>query len=260
MTANGEGYKKLWADHWATTLRGIYRWEQAHREGKMPHFSDVPAMLVWVLTARGLTEETKARAAAIRSGEYVIPEMPEPPPPPEPTAAWTKFKEARQKKGHAEQLGDLEAFRDFYASKLGEAIDLNQISEIKLYNELLLDTANSIRQQKLAADKLGIEEGRLYTKEQLRAIIRAWAFWAMRGVDTDLPDLCKNVVGVKSVDEARRITEPILLSARFLKPFAKAARVDGESELAPWIVAEMREAVDDYLENGAEKFQEEAKL
>lgn len=232
----------------------------------MPLASDVPAMLKWELSAKRAPEKFSARCAELRAKNHrsvlssSAPADPDSPPPVRHSAdpEWDEFRRSIAASGgpkdHASQIRDLEVFRDGYAFKLERAIERGDEADVKHWNTLLIDTSNAIRQAKLAADKLGIDEGELFPKADLARVIRAFAFWAMRAIDADLADLCPRLTGLAYVEEVRAILEPALLSNRFVKPFARAARVDSESSLAPWMVETLRDAVDDYIEKGSSAF------
>jgi hypothetical protein len=170
---------------------------------------------------------------------------------------WTAFKADLATEGprdHQAQMRDLESLLEYYRKRVEDAIATEQDTEVKFWNELYLDAFNTLRQQKLAADKLGLEEGQLFSKDQLEKILRALAYWSMRSIETDIPELRKQVIGLTDERQAHDILDSFLLSNRFLKPFAKASRIESESTLAPWIAETMKDAVDDYIENGVAEF------
>jgi hypothetical protein len=248
-----------WAAFWRVTQRSIQKWIAAHKEGKMPMVSDVPAMLAWELNAKLQSQAFRARCAEIRAGGAAVSGPANTVAPKAPAADWEKFKSATEGKRFDPKkiIAQMEEFAGFFHYMLEQANVAGDQAKQRFYSDLFFDAANSIRQQKLAADKLGIEEGNLFSKDQLAKIIRAWAFWSFRGIDAELADLCPKLPGLKSVAQARAILEPVLLSVRFVKPFARAARVESESSLAPWIVETIADAVDDFIEEGAAAFKEE---
>lgn len=254
VATKSDGETKRWSEFWHVTQRTVQRWGAAHERGEMPHYSNVPEILAWRHRAHKPPPEFMARCDEIEKNGI---EAPPAKPQPEPDLDWQTFKkQANKRLDHAQIIAQMEEFAAFYQYKLERANDKGDKAEQSFYSGLFFDAANSIRQQKLAADKLGIEEGQLFTKAQLARFIRAFAFWSMRGVDGVLAEVCPKMPGVKSVNDGRNLLEPVLLSERFVKPFAKAARVESESALSGWMVETVKDAVDDYIENGAKEFEE----
>lgn len=221
--------------------RTIKRWR-----AKAAPLHSVEEMSKWMLTQKRIPAGAVARMGEL-TGKAPDGTTPR-------NAAWLKFKaEHPEPKSLVQQT---ELFAAFFKLQLDDALDRGHKGDQKFFSEQFFDASNSIRQQKLAADKLGIEEGQLFTKEQLQRVFRAWTFWAMRGADDILAECCPRSLDLKTVPQARAIWEPAILSQRFVKPFAKASRVESESSLSPWMVETMKDAVDDFIENGAKEFEE----
>jgi hypothetical protein len=257
--SNDREFTARWADFWRVTQRTIQRWRIAATRGEMPSPDQIDEMLQWQLTASRPPGDFVKRCSEIRlkrahpaatgaaSYRGAGPVDPE----------WQKFREtlaASGPKDHQAQIRDLEVFRDGYAYKLELAINRGAEAEIKQWNALLIDTSNAIRQAKLAADKLGLEAGELLPRPVVEHLLRALAYWNLRGIDAHLDALSRRLLNLSFPEEARRILEPELLSSRFLHPFARAAKVASHHALPPWAVATLRDATDDLLENGAAEF------
>ncbi len=228
------------AAYYRVNERTIKRWN-----AKAAPLHSVEEMAKWALTQKKLPQGFQARMRELTGSNGTPAEA-------KPNESWEKFKTTNA--GKPGLIPQMERFAAFFHEQLEAAFERSDKTDQKFYSELFFDASNSIRQQKLAADKLGIEEGQLFTKAQLARVIHALAFWSMRTVDADLADLCPKLPGLKSVAEVRAILEPALLSARFVKPFARAARVESESSLSGWMVETIKDAVDDYIENGAAEF------
>lgn len=156
---------------------------------------------------------------------------------------------------HAEQIKTLERRLAFFDFKLQKAIRIHAQDDIKFYSEQVIKFSNAVRQQKLMADKLGLEKGDLLARSQAELYFRAWAFWAMRAVDASLNDLSPRLVSLTFPEEVRAVLEPSLLNNRFLIPFVLATKVESGVSLPEWALDCVRDAVDDYIEHGAASFE-----
>lgn len=258
MAAQDKFNSGEWADFWRVSQRVIQKWVGVHKAGGMPHVSNVKEMLEWELTAKKQSQSFRARCAEIRAGagSVIGPAAPEPK---KPDLDWQQFRatmSSRPKKEFNLLIQQMEEFAAFYHYKLERAHEMGERGDQRLYNDLFIETSNAIRQQKLAADKLGIEEGQLFTKAQLDKFIRAFVFWSMRAIDAELAaDPCKALLNLKSVEQVRAVREPRMLADRFVKPFARAARVESDSALSPWMVETVKDAVDDFIEGGSAEFE-----
>lgn len=229
------------AAYYRVNERTIKRWN-----AKAAPLHSVEEMAKWSLTQKKLPQGFLARMRELTGSNGTPAEA-------KPNESWEKFKTTNA--GKPGLIPQMERFAAFFHEQLEAAFERSDKTDQKFYSELFFDASNSIRQQKLAADKLGIEEGQLFTKAQLARFIRAFAFWSMRGNDAVIAELCpKMVAGFKSVSDARDALEPLVLSERFVKPFAKAARVVSESSLSGWMVETIKDAIDDYIEDGAAEF------
>lgn len=261
MAAQEKFSSELWAEFWRVSQRAIQKWVASHKDGAMPHVSDIPGMLAWELTAKKQSQAFRARCAEIRVGGGTVtgPSAAQAEEPKKPDLDWQEFRAtmgSRPKKEFSLLIQQMEEFAAFYHYKLERAHELGDKGDQRFFNDLFIETSNAIRQQKLAADKLGIEEGQLFTKAQLEKFIRAFVFWSMRAIDADLAaDPCKALLNLKSVEQVRAVREPRLLADRFVKPFARAARIESDSALSPWMVETVKDAVDDFIENGAKEFE-----
>ena len=146
--------------------------------------------------------------------------------------------------------------RAFAAFKFDKAAKENNRDDLKFFADLVAKLDSTLHDQQLRAKKLGIDAGDLVPRSEVERIARAWVFWAMRAVDADLAELCPKLTGLAQVNDVRGVLEPALLSNRFLKPFARAARIASPSAVPDWLVAILRDACDDYIENGAEEFKD----
>lgn len=252
---------KTQAAFWRVSHVTIHNWMAKHAEGKMPRVDDIPAMLEW---ERGLPRGGRGRGSVTfvaRCAELRV-ERGEKPPAPKTDEAWIKYREgagARDPAGHKEQIKSLEMFRDGYAMKLDDALARQDHAEVDRWNELLIKTTNSIRQNKLAADQLGLDRGDIISFDEMDRIIAAFGYWTMRAIEQHLDALSGKLAALSPGFEkknVRAVLEPELLSLRFLVPFAKSAKPSGIA-LPARAVAKLKQTAGDYLEDGERLMREE---
>jgi hypothetical protein len=238
-----------WAKFWRVSRQTADTWKQKAMRKEMPRSDDIPAMLDWEKTQIKKSPVFAARCAELRAeGEQAA-----------SRAAidedWVKFREgagATSPKDNKAQINTLEMFRDGYAMKLDDAMKRKDMPEIRRWNELLIETTNSIRQNKLAAEKLGLDQGDIISFDEMDRIIFAFGYWSMRAVDQHLDAIAAKLADLSpGFDKrtVRAVLEPELLSKRILIPFAKASKPSGVS-LPARAVAKLSQTVGDFLEDG----------
>jgi hypothetical protein len=238
-----------WSVFWRVSRQSVGTWNRKHLAGQMPRCDDVTAMLAWEKMQVRKSPEFAARCKELRieRGEEVGP--------PPVDEDWVKFREgqgATDPKDHKAQINTLEMFRDGYAMKLDDAMKRKDMPEIRRWNELLIETTNSIRQNKLAAEKLGLDQGDIISFAEMDRIIFAFGYWSMRAVDQHLDAIAAKLADLSpGFDKrtVRAVLEPELLSKRILVPFAKASKPSGVS-LPARAVAKLAQTVGDFLEDG----------
>lgn len=248
---------KKWALYWRVSRVTIHNWTEKARETppKMPRLDDVPAMLEWEKTQDRAAPAFKERCKELRM------ERGETAPAPKVDEAWLKYRATAGESGpadHKAQIKTLEVFRDGYAMKLDEAMARSAHDEVARWNSLLIETTNSIRQNKLAAEKLGLDRGDIISFEEMDRIIAAFGFWTMRQIELHLDAISGKLAALSPGFEkklVRAVLEPELLSERFLVAFAKASKPSGVS-LPARAVAKLKQTVGDYLEDGERLFRE----
>lgn len=248
---------RTWADFWKVTLQTIRNWRREH----VP-FKDPKAMGVWALTQGRLPEEVRKklaeldRAAAPASSRAkgkqgtIFDEDPD-------WADYQKAKGATAKSADAAATDTLEEHRGLYAFKLQRATMRGDQPQAKFFTEQLIIFDKAIRENKLLADRLGIQSGETITREDSERWFRAWAFWTMRSFDLMLSDLVPQISALApsiTSEQARKAVEPALLEARMFRPFVQATKVASKSSLPSWAVEVVIDSVDDYIERGAELF------
>jgi hypothetical protein len=144
--------------------------------------------------------------------------------------------------------------RAFADHKLGLAQSRGDLSGIKDATDALKLISSVLYDEETLASRLGREAGDTLPRPAAEALIAAFAYWALRAIDGHLDHLSRRLINLSYPEEARALLEPELLSARFLVPFARAAATPARNTLPPWLIARLRDTVDDYLDHGAAHF------
>jgi hypothetical protein len=244
---DARNYSSYWAAHWGVTPQAIRDWL---RRDDMPMPHDVPGMVAWAATPGRKPRGLLAKAAKLRESQgvtepgqkYVDPD-------------WSDFLANRPADASKDPLEEL---RDYYQIKLRKANAAGDENSIRIYSELVIKYEKAIRDNKLAADRMGIEVGQLVP----RADVERWAFgiayWLMRSTDAALDTLSAKLAPLAPGLEAAKVratAEPFLLGSMILEPFARAS-IQAGIGLEPWLCDRMRKTCGDYLENGERSFDE----
>lgn len=240
--SHDKNYTAERAKFWGVTQRTIQRWLK-----KSVPVDDVESMKVWARTQKRLPVGFQKKLAELRVAA-----------PMDADPDWDEFE--HQLAEHGETGGEenearLERYRDFFAFKLNKAIRAGQQDEIKYWEARFVTQEKAIRESKLLAEKLGLDNGETLRKHT-EAFVRALAFWSMRTTDDLIEYLAPRLVGLTFPEEVRSVIEPILLDARFVGPLARASQVEGEAGLPDWVPGEIKRAVGNYIEDGERAFEE----
>lgn len=261
-------FSRTWADHWRVTLRTVQRWRLAALRRAMPSPDDVPAMLRWELTPGAKPPAFRRRCAELRLAQaraLADPTLPAPTSPPpssesnhaELQADWVEFQRqhpTHTSKAQAAQIQTLERELEFATFALGRARDRGDDYAQKKFSDDVIKFSRAVKEQKLLADRLGLESGELIPRATCETYLRAHAYWTMRATDLALDALAARLINLSFPEEARTILEAELLSVRFVQAYAHATRVAARNALPPWAVHCIRDTVDDFIEHGAALF------
>ncbi len=243
------------AVYWRVTERTIARWR-----AKGAPLHDIAGMLEWSRDREKLPRAFIDRIAYLTGAPEddgdKRPDTEEARPldgSPDPN--WAEFE--KQARGDDPKLAmeKIARARDYAAFRFEKAAAKSDRSGMKFYGDLLAKMESVLHDAQLRAKKLGLDEGQLLPRGEVERIAWALAYWALRAVDLNLDALSVRFekLGLSSA-AAREVLEPELLSDRFLVPFARAAKIQGGTELPEWLVAKMREACGDFLEKGEAEF------
>ncbi|MCH8328475.1 MAG: hypothetical protein IID15_08155 [Candidatus Marinimicrobia bacterium] len=244
------------ATYWGVTIRTAQRWIRNGLPVRHPVL-----MAKHIITQRRCAPKARTRAQAILAAELSPSPKPADPadpadlstdPAPDPPVedpeylAWASGKTGKSP--------NLEELRNYYAYKLGPATRTGSQIDIKFWTDLLIKIDESLRRDKLLAEKLGIDQGQILPRNVVERYLHTLAFWLMRGVDQLLRELPPKLLNITYAEEAYHLLEPPLLDARFLAPLARAAANPSGISLPTWFITTLTDAVDDYIEHGAKNF------
>ena len=241
-----------WAEYWGVNRRSIQRWL---KQG-LP--VDRPArMALYIIDLKSPAPGAKAKAEEILAKQTKGIE---------PEALVEDEAEEVEEEGEPEDFAEdagnvnLEYLKGMYWRKLQAATKANREDLITYWDRKLRDVLKAIRDGELHAQRLGIEDGVTLPRNEVENLIRAMAFWLVRGIDQDMGDYAKKFLELNYVEEVQQVLDPYLLQRRLLIPFGKAASTSGPLRLPSWCVEILRDSVDDYIQNGADLFNEVAEV
>jgi hypothetical protein len=233
-----------YAIRYRVSLRTVKRWA-----AKGAPLGDDPAMIEW---ARG---QTNLPAGFLG---WIDDQSPKKTAPAEGADNdWAEFERLARTDDPKASMEKIAKARDFASFKFEKASQVDARGDMKFFADLLAKMESCLHDAQLRAKKLGVDEGELLPRPEVERIAWALAYWTLRAVDQNLDALSSKLAALSPGLEAgpiRAVLEPELLSARFLTPYARAAKIQSGVTLPEWLVAKMRESVGDYLEDGEAAF------
>lgn len=223
-----------------------------HRAKGAP-LNDLDAMLNWLPNQKDAPAGMKRKLAeykAQRSGDS-----------PQLTgdADWAEFEKMARTDDPKESMVKIARARDFVAFKFEKASRANERDDMGFYANLLAKFEGVFHDAQLRAKKLGIDDGELLPRPEVERIAWAIAYWLLRATDQNLDALTSKLTALSPGFDAapvRAVLEPELLSARFLIPFARAAKIQSGVTIPQWLYDKMKESTGDFLENGEREFEQ----
>lgn len=234
--ATDQHFTNKWAHFWNVTQRTIQRWV---KNGLA--VDNVPAMISWSRGQKRLPAGFVKRVAEMRM-ENGLDADPD----------WSEFEEqaaAAPQADGSQHLDRLERYRDFFGFKLNKSIKAGDQDGIKFWEARFIAQEKAIRETKLLAEKLGLDNGETL-RRNTEAFVAGIAFWSMRSVDDLITYLAPRLVGLTYPEEVREVMEPVLLDARFVGPLARGSQVESATALPAWVPDVVRAAVGNYIEDG----------
>lgn len=239
------------ADRWGVTTQTVRNWIRENAP-----VDDDAQQATWIQSQQRVDPKVRAKAEEILAGKLGFDAFTEDP-------DWKDFEKALKTQTAATVVDNiLEKFRGFYAFKLERATKAGKRREgdARFLTEQLIRLDRAIRENKLLSDKLGIEQGTTVQRADVQRWLRALGFWLMRGVDITLAEVVPKMTGLSPTithEIARKCIEPSLIGNRITAPFVLATKISGGSQLPEWMVATIRDTLDDFTKNGAAFFDKE---
>jgi hypothetical protein len=175
---------------------------------------------------------------------------------------WQEFEKIARTDDPKDAMQKIAKARDFAAFMLEKAWKSESTKDQKHFADLLAKMESCLHDAQLRAKKLGVDSGELLPRPECERILWALAHWLLRSTDQHLDAITAKLTALSpglAATPVRSVLEPELLSQRFLVPFAHAAKIQNGVGLPGWVVAKMREAAGDFLENGEKQFEEISK-
>ncbi len=252
------------AKQWCVSIKTIERWRADAAAAQMPNLDDTEGMLRWALGRKGPAPFLR-RCAQLRAdgkslpfgstevrgaGNGYTPDTTHE----ELKGDWLAFtkEHSATTRNQAAQIQTLERELHFVTFALSRARERGDEAAQRKYSDEMIKFSKAVKEQKLLADKLGVESGDLIAKSEVVRIIAAHAYWTMRGTDVALDALARRLVNLQFPKDARAVLEPELLSIRFVQAYAQAVRTPAGNALPGWVRDAIRETVDNYIEGGVE--------
>ncbi len=254
--------KRLLAEHakqWAVSIKTVERWRADAAAGQMPALDDVPGMCRWALTRKG-PKSFIERCRQLRTsgdlanvdaaGKGYVPDTSRD----DLKLDWSEFTKQHPTSKPSDQAAQIQALEGelaFATFGLARSRERGDEAAQRKYADDMIKFSKAVKEQKLLADKLGVESGELLSKAEVMRILHAHAYWTMRGTDVALDALSRKLVNLAFPKDARAVLEPELLSIRFVQAYSQAVRTPAGNALPAWVRDAVRDAVDDFIENGA---------
>ena len=184
----------------------------------------------WLLNKQRLNKATRARMA-----ECGIKSTP---------------KRKLQKQKDAEPTGkSAEDFREDYRKKLEEAVEANDETGIKFWNEHYLKIDESIRKTQLHAQKLGIDNGTTLPRAEVERILRAVLYAGNACTNSSLTLICEHIAGMDDPAQIYDTLKPAVVGGRLFSGFDKVANIKGAPALPDWVLECVKLEAKQYLGN-----------
>jgi len=240
-----KGRKNEVAAFWGTQAQTIYRWE---KEGAP--LDNTGAMIDWLNGRIRLPIGTKEKLRELSGLDNV------------------ETNEGGHQRIKRETVGggvdgdpdtrELDDFLVAYKRNLATSMDQGKMAEAKFWGEEVRKTTQVINQAKLAAMKLGIQDGNLYTDVQIDEFIRSLVFklnlWKQRVRDEVSPQVLAKAHTLK---EAVEMVDAALIRAILLDPIIDGMFAAGKADLPKTVLVSFADSFDDVVENGTEIIEEE---
>jgi hypothetical protein len=148
---------------------------------------------------------------------------------------------------------NLQEYIDYLGKLLNAAKAKHNLAKIAEIQPLYLKSVESRDKTDLAKLKLGFDQNDVLPREKFVQILRCIVWCLVQDVGTISDRIAIAATGCKTKDETYQAVHPILFRRRFENPLAIVAKFEQHSEVPTWVLPELTDAFDRYVENGAVK-------
>ncbi len=215
---------KQYAEEWGVSLMTWNRWKSEGAPIGSPK-----SLASWLLNKQRLNKATRARMA--ECGVRATP------------------KSKLQKEAKSEEGMSAEDFRDKYRAKLEDAVNSNDETGVKFWNEHYLKIDESIRKTQLHAQKLGIDNGTTLPRAEVERILRAVLYAGNANVNSGLTIICEHIAGMDDPAQIYDTLKPAIVGGRLFSGFDKVANIKGAPALPDWVLDCAKTEAKQYLGN-----------
>lgn len=171
---------------------------------------------------------------------------------PDQSEDWKEF-EAVEKSGryqpHRGAEPNASRLCHYYAFRAEKAARLNDGVSEKLYSEIHTRYAQLVRQQQLAADKLGMESGELIQRSEVERIEAARMAVSMVSLGSSIDALATRIseLPAMSLQAIRAELEAWLVSGAIVRPYQRMSTATHQLNIPSWYSEAMKREVSQYV-------------
>lgn len=223
--------REFWAGFWGVAPRQINRWE-----ARGIPYQDPRPFREWLESNRdGVSPAVREKLERMTGALTVAPTTATEPPP-----------------DAAEEFDDrLIRWRDACAASYDRALAEGRLSDVEFFEERVVKLDKTLRENKLLAKKLGIEEGSLIAKEEFERVVRAIILHLVAGISSLVSLRATRFIGLPDRAAAADRLERELTRAVLFAPLLSAVRQPSGVGLPEWVGEAFRDGVDLVVESGA---------
>ena len=141
----------------------------------------------------------------------------------------------------------------YMGAKLRDAMRRRDLQMIAFWSEQLNAVENILHRDRTLQKRLGLDKGTLYPQEDLFRLLRTLIFWANKSLINDQAHIAERLTNLPDPAAVCAILQSYFRGTVFLQSFVRAS-----AHLPKPVRDCIREAVDDYVENGKELFDAES--
>ena len=137
----------------------------------------------------------------------------------------------------------------YYRKKLSSAARSGNTAQVKLWNELLLKTDESIRRSEMHSAKLGLDNGTTLPRAEVERILRAVFYAGNACVQGSLTSVSEHLTAIENPADLYHALKPIIVGGRLFAGFDKVKNTAGAPGLPAWVVDCVKLEAQQYLDS-----------